>query len=124
LRWWRLRRRCQADARRYRRQGAGNDEGRDRWRPYDYDGLNTDPVFVMLSLLSAWLLADRGRPGWSGACFAAALSVKIIPMVILPAALIVAARRRGLRSFVIGAASRLEPRARPAGPVASGAPTG
>jgi hypothetical protein len=50
---------------------------------------NTDSVFVMFSLLSAWLLADRGRPGWSGVCFATALSIKIIPIEILPAALIV-----------------------------------
>jgi Glycosyltransferase family 87 len=70
---------------------------------------NTDSVFVMFSLLSAWLLADRGRPGWSGVCFATALSIKIIPIVILPAALIVAARRRGLRSFVVGAAVVIVP---------------
>jgi glycosyl transferase family 87 len=70
---------------------------------------NTDPVFVMFCLLSAWLLADRGRPGWSGVCFAAALSVKIVPIVILPALLITAARRRSLGSFVMGAAVVIVP---------------
>jgi hypothetical protein len=70
---------------------------------------NTDPVFVMFCMLSAWLLADRGRPGWSGVCFAAALSVKIVPIVILPALLITAVRRRGFGSFVLGSAAVIVP---------------
>ena len=72
---------------------------------------NTDPVFVMFTLLSAYLLINRpwsARP-WvaaalAGAAFAVALSVKIVPIVVLPTLLLIAARlgRRQLASFVAG----------------------
>lgn len=79
---------------------------------------NTDPVFVMFTLLSAYLLINRpssARP-WvaatlAGAAFAVALSVKIVPIVVLPTLLLIAARlgRRQLASFVAGSGVVLLP---------------
>jgi hypothetical protein len=45
---------------------------------------NTDPVFVMFTFLSAYLLL-RDRPGLAGASAALACSVKLVPIVALPA---------------------------------------
>lgn len=56
---------------------------------------NTDPVFVMFSLLSAYLIT-RDRPFWAGASAAIAISIKLVPVVALPviAAALVRDRRR------------------------------
>jgi 4-amino-4-deoxy-L-arabinose transferase-like glycosyltransferase len=79
---------------------------------------NTDPVFVMFTLLSAYLLIDRPWPAlpWvssalAGAAFAVALSVKIVPIVVLPTLLLIAARQgsRKLASFVVGSGVILLP---------------
>jgi hypothetical protein len=76
---------------------------------------NTDPVFVMFTLLSAYLLINRpwaAEPAlaWvsvalAGVAFALALSVKLVPIVVLPTLLLLAARlgRRQLASFMLGA---------------------
>ena len=73
---------------------------------------NTDPVFVMFTLLSAYLLINRPWPAlaWmssalAGVAFALAVSVKLVPVVVLPTLLLLAARlgRRQLASFVVGA---------------------
>jgi len=45
---------------------------------------NTDPVFVLLVLLSVYLLADRDLPVLAGAAMALSLGVKIVPVVALP----------------------------------------
>jgi 4-amino-4-deoxy-L-arabinose transferase-like glycosyltransferase len=65
---------------------------------------NTDTVFVFLTLLAVWLLADLRRPGPAGIAFALALGVKIVPVVVLPALLVVALTqgRRNLRNFALG----------------------
>lgn len=65
---------------------------------------NTDPVFVFLTLLAVYLLGDLRRPGPAGAVFALALGVKIVPVVVLPALVVVAMLqgRRSLRVFVLG----------------------
>jgi Dolichyl-phosphate-mannose-protein mannosyltransferase len=72
---------------------------------------NTDPVFVMFTLLSAYLLIHRpwpaltwAAPALAGATFALALSVKLVPIVVLPTLLLLAARlgRRQLASFAVG----------------------
>ena len=73
---------------------------------------NTDPVFVMFILLSAYLLINRPWPAmaWAsaalaGVAFALGLSVKLVPIVVLPTLLLLAAHlgRRQLASFVLGA---------------------
>jgi uncharacterized membrane protein len=65
---------------------------------------NTDPVFVALALLAVWSLRsdDRGWP--AGVAFGLAMSVKVVPVVMLPL-LVVLAVRRGrpvLRRFLAG----------------------
>jgi Gpi18-like mannosyltransferase len=45
---------------------------------------NTDPVFVMFILLSAYLIA-HDRPLGAGASAAIGLSIKLVPIVALPA---------------------------------------
>ncbi len=64
---------------------------------------NTDPVFVMFSLLSVYLLVDRRAPGLAGFAIAIALSVKIVPVVIVPTLLVFAIRagRRVAWRFVL-----------------------
>jgi hypothetical protein len=54
---------------------------------------NTDSVFVFLVLLAVWLLADLDRPVPAGVVFAAALGVKLVPVVVAPALLAAAVRR-------------------------------
>jgi hypothetical protein len=72
---------------------------------------NTDPVFVMFTLLCAYLLIHRPWPAlaWvssalAGVAFVLALSVKLVPVVVLPTLLLLAARlgRRQFASFVAG----------------------
>jgi 4-amino-4-deoxy-L-arabinose transferase-like glycosyltransferase len=48
---------------------------------------NTDAVLVFFVLLSVWLLADRDRPVWAALALAAALGVKLVPVVVIPAIL-------------------------------------
>ena len=64
---------------------------------------NTDPVFIMFSLLSVYLLADRRAPWLAGLSIAIALSVKIVPVVIVPTLLVFAIRagRRVALWFVL-----------------------
>ena len=57
---------------------------------------NTDPLFMALALLALHLLADRDRPAAAGVALALALGIKIVPVVIVPA-LIVLAVHRGRR---------------------------
>jgi hypothetical protein len=45
---------------------------------------NTDPIFVMLVILAAYLLVDRRVPALAGFVLALALGVKIVPVVVLP----------------------------------------
>ena len=79
---------------------------------------NTDPVFVMFTLLSAYLLINCPwparlwlAPGLAGIAFAVAVSVKIVPFVVLPTLLLIAARlgRRQLASFVVGCGAVMLP---------------
>ncbi|MGR6972402.1 ArnT family glycosyltransferase [Streptomyces cynarae] len=69
---------------------------------------NTDPLFVALVLLSAWLLMRRSQgvacPAWAGVALGLALSVKTVPAVAVPALLICAFRagRRCARFFCGG----------------------
>ena len=55
---------------------------------------NTDSVFVFFVLLAVWLLVDSDRPVLAGLAYAAALGVKLVPVVV-GLALLAAAVRRG-----------------------------
>jgi 4-amino-4-deoxy-L-arabinose transferase-like glycosyltransferase len=71
---------------------------------------NTDPVFVFFVLLSVWLLVDRDRPGWAGLALAAAVGVKLVPVVVIPAMLAAAfrlGRRAGYRFLAVLAVAGL-----------------
>jgi glycosyltransferase involved in cell wall biosynthesis len=59
---------------------------------------NTDPVFVMFGLLSLYLLVSGRSSVLAGAAFAASLSIKIVPIVLLPVLLLIA-WRAGPRKF-------------------------
>jgi hypothetical protein len=68
---------------------------------------NTDPVFVMFAMLSLYLLVT-GRSGiLAGLCAAVAVSVKLVPVVVLPLLVLVAWRagRRRLPGFLAGGAA-------------------
>ena len=72
---------------------------------------NTDPVFVMFSILSLYLLTVRQFPVLTavlaGASFACSLSVKIVPIVALPVLLLIAARTGTRRLLAYLASSGL-----------------
>lgn len=55
---------------------------------------NTDSVFVFFVLLAVWLLGDRDLPVLAGLAVAAALGVKLVPVVVAPV-LFAAAWRQG-----------------------------
>lgn len=60
---------------------------------------NTDPLFVMLVLLTVYLLVVRQWTAAAGITFAVALSVKLVPIVLVPALAIVLFRL-GWRRFI------------------------
>ena len=65
---------------------------------------NTDPVFIMFTFVSFYLLVQNRSAFLAGLAFALAMSVKIVPIVALPVLLLVAARsgRRRLVHFLVG----------------------
>jgi uncharacterized membrane protein len=67
---------------------------------------NTDPVFVMFSLLSVYLLVVRGWGLAAGVAFGIAMSIKLVPVVLVPVLLIVLVRAgwRRLAAFASGGA--------------------
>jgi hypothetical protein len=54
---------------------------------------NTDPVFVFFTLIAVWLLVDADRPVLSGLAMAAAVGIKLVPIVVVPAVFAAAVRR-------------------------------
>jgi hypothetical protein len=70
---------------------------------------NTDPVFVMFAVLSLYLLVIKDWGILAGVAFAAAISMKLVPIVCLPVLLLIAARksRRRLLEFVGGSGAFL-----------------
>jgi Glycosyltransferase family 87 len=65
---------------------------------------NTDPVFVLLALASAWLLTDRRMPAAAGVAIGLALSIKLVPVAALAVLLVAAWRGRyGRVRFAAGA---------------------
>jgi hypothetical protein len=67
---------------------------------------NTDPVFIMLTFVSFYLLVNQRSAALAGLAFAGAMSVKIVPIVALPLLLFVVWRsgRKRLYQF-LGASS-------------------
>ena len=59
---------------------------------------NTDPVFVMFALLSVYLLVVRGWALAAGVAFGIAVSIKLVPVVLVPL-LVVVLVRLGWRRF-------------------------
>ncbi|HST50036.1 glycosyltransferase family 39 protein [Jatrophihabitans sp.] len=60
---------------------------------------NTDPVFVLFTLLALHLLADRDKPLAGGLSMGIAIGIKVVPVVAIPA-LLVLAFTRGRRSLL------------------------
>jgi Gpi18-like mannosyltransferase len=71
----------------------------------------TDPVFVMLALLALYLIVVRGWAAAAGAALATAISIKLVPVVLIPALLVLVARSgwRGLVRFGAGGAAVMVP---------------
>ena len=70
---------------------------------------NTDPLFVMFALLSAYLVVSD-RPFWAGVSAAVALSIKLVPVVALPVLVVALFRdRRRLSRAAIGFFALLVP---------------
>jgi 4-amino-4-deoxy-L-arabinose transferase-like glycosyltransferase len=67
---------------------------------------NTDPLFVMFTLLSVYLLVVRGWALAAGVAFATAVSIKLVPVVLGPVLLVVLLRLgwRRLAAFLGGGA--------------------
>jgi 4-amino-4-deoxy-L-arabinose transferase-like glycosyltransferase len=65
---------------------------------------NTDPIFVLFTLLALHLLADRGKPLPAGLSMGVAIGIKIVPVVAVPALLVLALLqgRRSLLRFGAG----------------------
>jgi hypothetical protein len=63
---------------------------------------NTDPVFVMFALLSGYLLVVRRVPILAGVAFGLALSIKLVPIVVLPTLLVLVAREGWRRAGAFG----------------------
>jgi uncharacterized membrane protein len=70
---------------------------------------NTDPIFMMLVLLGLFLLADRQSPYAAGIIMAAAVSIKLVPALVIPAMCAYAYRtgRRTCLRFCLGLTSLL-----------------
>ncbi len=68
---------------------------------------NTDPVFVMFSLLSVYLLVVHRSALAAGVAFGIALSIKLVPVVLVPVLLVVLVRLgwRRLAAFAGGGAT-------------------
>jgi hypothetical protein len=51
---------------------------------------NNDPAMAALMIASVWLLVDRRRPVLAGLAFSLAISIKIVPVIVLPLLLVAA----------------------------------
>lgn len=67
---------------------------------------NTDPLFVMFALLSVYLLVVKRWATAAGVAFALSLSIKLIPIVLVPTLLVILIRLgwRRLLTFAVGGA--------------------
>jgi Glycosyltransferase family 87/Tetratricopeptide repeat len=66
---------------------------------------NTDPAVMFFVLLSVWLTQREGERDWqSGAAFGAAMCIKILPLIVLPALFFCRPELRRKAIFLIAAA--------------------
>jgi hypothetical protein len=65
---------------------------------------NTDPIYVMFCLAAVFLLEEKRAYFWSGLALAAAINVKVIPMLLVPPLLLSCRGRREVRPFILGLA--------------------
>ncbi|MGH7178034.1 MAG: N-acetyltransferase [Tepidisphaeraceae bacterium] len=65
---------------------------------------NTDNVYAMLMLLAVYLLCDRRLPVLAGLALAAAVNVKLIPILLLPSMIVLCRDRRDVIRFLMGLA--------------------
>jgi hypothetical protein len=72
---------------------------------------NTDALFVMFALLAGYLVVARGWCGWAGAALGVALSVKLVPVVLVPtlAVLVLRSGRWGWARFAGGLVAVMGP---------------
>lgn len=63
---------------------------------------NTDPIFVMLCLLGLFLLVDRSCPLQAGLIMAMSVSIKLVPVLVIPSMLAYAYRRGMFVRFATG----------------------
>ncbi len=63
---------------------------------------NDDPVYAMLCLLAIYLIEDRGRDFWGGVALAAAINVKLIPVLLVPPLLMSYRDWRRTQRFIVG----------------------
>ncbi|HEX8914844.1 MAG TPA: glycosyltransferase 87 family protein, partial [Humisphaera sp.] len=70
---------------------------------------NTDTAYAGLTLLSVWLLERRARPLAAGLALAAAVNVKLLPVIFVPALLLGCRSRREAGRFLAGLAVGVVP---------------
>jgi glycosyl transferase family 87 len=63
---------------------------------------NTDSLLIALCLLSLFLLEDRSKPGLAGLALGAAINVKLIPVLLIPAMVLGAGSAKKAAYFVAG----------------------
>ena len=63
---------------------------------------NTDCAYAGLTLLAFYLMLDKKLPFWSGAAMAAALNVKLMPLILIPPLLTLCRSRRDFFRFGAG----------------------
>jgi hypothetical protein len=70
---------------------------------------NTDCAYAGLTLLAVYLMQDKKWPFWSGVALAAALNVKLMPLILVPPLLSQCRSRRDLLHFGGGLAVAIVP---------------
>ncbi len=63
---------------------------------------NTDPIYAMLCLACVYLIAERRAFGWGGLALAAAINVKITPVLLIPPLLLTCRTRGDAVRFLAG----------------------
>lgn len=70
---------------------------------------NTDPMYAALSLLAAWFIVDRRNFLAAGLALAAAINVKIIPLLLIPPLASTCGNLKDLRRFLLGLSAGVLP---------------
>jgi hypothetical protein len=70
---------------------------------------NTDPLLIALCLLSLYLLQERSRAFLAGLALAAAINIKLVPVLLIPAMLLQMRSSRKAGPFLVGIAVGVVP---------------